>query len=69
MELTLPRLQYVSQAGDLIPVWKPTPLGYVAAANVVEAITRPPRYAEIRPEFMEHLLLLNELSSACRRHR
>jgi len=36
-------------------------LGYVAAANVVEATTRPPRNAEVRPEFIEHLLLLNEL--------
>jgi hypothetical protein len=55
------RTAYRNYAGDLIPVWKPTPLGYVAAANVVEATTRPPRNAEIRPEFMEHLLLLNEL--------
>jgi len=55
------RTAYRNYAGDLIPVWKPTPLGYVAAANVVEATTRPPRNAEVRPEFMEHLLLLNEL--------
>jgi hypothetical protein len=55
------RTAYRNYAGDLIPVWKPTPLGYVAAANIVEATPRPPCNAEIRPEFMEHLLLLNEL--------
>jgi hypothetical protein len=55
------RTAYRNYAGDLVPAWKPTPLGYVAAANVVEATTRPPRNAKIRPEFMEHLLLLNEL--------
>ena len=55
------RTTYRNYAGELIPVWKPTPLGYVAAAKVVAATTRPPRGADIRPQFMDHALLLNEL--------
>jgi protein involved in plasmid replication-relaxation len=48
-------------SGDLITVWKPTGLGYVVAGNVVETITRPPRGGDVRPQLIEHALLLNEL--------
>src|SRR5215470_16931576 len=48
-------------AGDLITVWKPTALGYVVAGNVVETITQPPRAGDVRPQLIEHALLLNEL--------
>ncbi len=48
-------------AGDLITVWKPTALGYGVAANFAETITRPPRGGDVRPQLIEHALLLNEL--------
>ena len=47
-------------AGQLISVWKPTTSGYAVAATEAETITQPPRAAEIRPQFMDHALLLND---------
>ncbi len=55
------RSVYRNFAGQLIPVWRPTTSGYVVAAAIVETTTQPPRGAEIRPQFMDHTLLLNEL--------
>jgi hypothetical protein len=55
------RIVHQTYAGDLVTVWTPTTLGYVVAGNVVETITRPPRGADIRPQLIEHALLLNEL--------
>jgi len=51
---------YRNYLGHLIPVWRPTTAGYAVAAGVVETITQPPRAAEIRPQFMDHALLLND---------
>jgi hypothetical protein len=55
------RTAHQTYSGDLVTVWTPTTLGYVVAGNVVETITRPPRGADIRPQLIEHALLLNEL--------
>jgi len=55
------RTVYRNYSGELIPVWKPTASGYAVAATLVETITQPPPAAEIRPQFMDHALLLNEL--------
>jgi len=55
------RTVHQTYAGELVTVWTPTALGYVVAANIVETITRPPRGAQIRPQLIEHALLLNEL--------
>jgi len=55
------RTAHQTYSGDLVTVWTPTTLGYVVAGNMVESITRPPRGADIRPQLIEHALLLNEL--------
>jgi hypothetical protein len=60
-ESLVERTVHQTYSGDLVTVWTPTTLGYVVAGNVVETITRPPRGADIRPQLIEHALLLNEL--------
>ncbi len=55
------RTLHQTYAGEPVTVWTPTALGYVVAANIVETITRPPRGAQVRPQLIEHALLLNEL--------
>jgi hypothetical protein len=41
------RTIYRNYAGELIPVWKPTPSGYMVAVNIIETEVR----SEVLPDF------------------